>query len=120
MSSIRTILLTVSFFIFSNISVAASLTMVSELSVKPELASEFLTWITADLELSRKSKGNLQFDIYIDPYKSGNFLFIERWESKELQTEYINWRSQRGDYLKMQDYLLAPPKMSTYLNTSDN
>ncbi|GAB1266635.1 putative quinol monooxygenase [Aurantivibrio infirmus] len=120
MSGIRTTLLAVSFFLFSNISGAASLTMVSELSVKPELASEFLTWITADLELSRKSKGNLQFDIYIDPYESGKFLFIERWESKELQTEYINWRSQRGDYLKMQDYLLAPPKMSTYLNTSDN
>jgi len=95
---------------------ASPVKVISELSVHPEKTAEFLELVKGELENSRRFAGNLQFDIYVDVQEKGKVLFIERWESEALQSEYLKWRAERGDFAKMREFFSAPPKMRTYMD----
>ncbi|MEX1032759.1 MAG: antibiotic biosynthesis monooxygenase [Cellvibrionaceae bacterium] len=99
---------------------ASPVKAISELSVHPEKTAEFLEWVKADLEKSRTFAGNLQFDIYVDVQEKGKVVFVERWESESLQAEYSKWRAERGDFVKMREFLAAPPKMRTYIDPDES
>jgi quinol monooxygenase YgiN len=95
---------------------ASPVKVISELSIQPEKTAEFLELVKGELENSRRFAGNLQFDIYVDVQQKGKVLFIERWESEALQSEYLKWRAERGDFAKMREFFAAPPKMHTYMD----
>lgn len=87
----------------------ASVLVTSELSIEPGRTDTFLKWIDEGFLDSRTFDGNLQFDVFVDDAEPGKIVFVERWRSEQDQHNYTEWRTRRGDFEKMQSFLIAPP-----------
>ncbi len=96
------------------LSVALSLVVTSELSIREGKLDEFLSLVNTGLEVSRNFSGNQSFDIYLEKENSGKVLFIERWESEQHFQKYFLWRLEQGDLDDLEPYFSAPPVMRQY------
>jgi quinol monooxygenase YgiN len=81
---------------------ALSLIVTSELSIQNGKVEEFLSIVTAGLEVSRNFSGNQSFDIYVEKDSPEKVLFIERWESEVHFQKHYQWRLKQGDFQLLQ------------------
>lgn len=91
---------------------ADGLTMLAELTVKPDKLAEFLNYTIANLAISRAYPGNIRFEILIDEHVPEKVIFYEVWESLEAQQTYMAWRVEAGDLTKLLSLLACEPKFS--------
>ena len=89
-----------------------NLVMLAELTVKPDKIEEFLDYTVDNLKVSRSYPGNIAFEILIDENEPYKVLFYEVWESPKTQKDYMAWRVQAGDLLKLLSFLAGEPKFT--------
>lgn len=71
------------------------LTIVAKIEAKHDKIDLVKTELLKLIELTRKEKGCIQYDLHQDNNNPEVFVFYENWESRELWQEHMN-----NDHLK--------------------
>lgn len=79
------------------------------LQVAPDRMAEFEAMMQVEAPLTRDFEGCDGFDIYTDPARPGEVLFLEHWRSEQHSQAYGRWRTDRGDMARLGAFFIAPP-----------
>ncbi|CAN5638953.1 hypothetical protein BH10PSE5_BH10PSE5_06100 [soil metagenome] len=87
----------------------AAYTTLLTLQVASERLAEFEAMMQVEALLTRAFEGCDGFEIYADPARPGEVLFLEHWRSEQDSRAYGQWRTDRGDMARLGAFFTAPP-----------
>lgn len=93
---------------------AAPVHLIMNLSVKPDKQQEFLDVMKKAAPDTRGFKGNMQFDILVDPAKPGHVTFYEVWASPEAMAAYREFRTKTNFIASIQPFIAGPTQTVMY------
>ena len=91
-----------------------SVVVLLEIKVKPEAVNEVKAFLKDVLPDTRSYAGCQGIDIYNNADDSTNFVFYERWDSREHYQKYLSWRTETGVLDKLGAKLAGPPSIRYY------
>lgn len=95
-----------------------SLVVLLEFQVKPDAIDDMKALMKELLPDTRSYAGCQGVDIYSGAENPANFVFNERWESREHYQRYLAWRTETGAMDKFGAKLAGPPSIR-YFNRVD-
>ena len=93
---------------------AAPVHLIMDLSVMPDKQQEFLDVMTKAAPDTRGFKGNMQFDILVDPATPGHITFYEVWASQDDLNAYREFRTKTNFIASIQAFMAGPTKVVSY------
>lgn len=91
-----------------------SVVVLLEIKVKPEAVNEVKAFLKDVLPDTRSYAGCQGIDIYNNADDATNFVFYERWDSREHYQKYLSWRTETGVLDKLGAKLAGPPSIRYY------
>jgi heme-degrading monooxygenase HmoA len=73
-----------------------------DITLKPEAALGFARTGNAELAATREFPGFREVRIVRHKGDPCRFFFVQRWESEAAYDAYIAWRTERGEYQRLQ------------------
>lgn len=73
-----------------------SITIMIELTLKPEMAESYLEHFASTLTKTREASGCEHIQIFRDKEDTNRLVAVERWASREHQERYLAWRLEQG------------------------
>ena len=95
-----------------------SIVVFLEFRVKPEAIEETKAFFKKILPDTRAYAGCQGLDVYTNADDPTNFVFHERWQSKEHYQTYFAWRTESGSMDAFGSKLAGPPSVR-YFNRED-
>jgi quinol monooxygenase YgiN len=89
-----------------------------EFQVKPEAIDGMKAMMKEVLPDTRSYPGCQGVDVGNDPDNPGNFVFCERWASRDLYEKYLSWRTSTGMMDEFGSKLAGAPSVR-YFNRAD-
>ncbi|SHH06572.1 Quinol monooxygenase YgiN [Jatrophihabitans endophyticus] len=88
-----------------------SITVILDMTIKPELLDEFLQRFDENLPDSRAFEGCEYVDVYTADDNEARVVCIEGWTSLERFQAYGAWRAEQGDVEAFQKYYDGVPNL---------
>ena len=86
-----------------------SVKIIVEIQVK-EKKMELVNSLFSDLlKETRSRNGNEGVSVYSNQGTPTNIILIEQWKSRNHYEQYNKWRTERGDFIKLAEFLIQPP-----------
>lgn len=79
-----------------------------------EAIQPFCDNLPSMLQDTAKRPGFIDIKVVRHKDDPNRVLFVETWQSEQAYTDYIAWRTERGDMEKMSTALSAPPQMDVW------
>lgn len=95
-----------------------SITVLLELTFKPESVAEATEVFRRELVKTRAFEGNVVTDVLVDSDDETHWVIYEIWESVEADEAYRSFRAGDGKITDLPPLLAAPPVKTRY-TTSD-
>ncbi len=95
--------------------ISVSVTVMMDLSVKPERLDELKTALSGLLPDTRAYDGCEGIRINQDLDDPNHVVFIENWASKQHFEKYFAWRTETGVIAQLMGFVTTPPA-TTYLS----
>ena len=95
-----------------------AVTVIVETQVKPEHRAELEATFREAIADTRAYDGCHEFNIHINREDDCNWVFFERWESREHYDRYIAWRMESGFFDRITAMLAGEPSFR-YFDASD-
>ncbi len=89
-----------------------------ELHAKPESLEMLQTALSQILPDTVKYEGCISVEILTSQENPLIIILSEKWESKEHQKNYFNWRAEKGDLATLASLLSKEPSLQFYDVTS--
>ncbi len=81
-----------------------------ELLVKEEKLEQVRPLLASLLKETRSREGNEGVLVYKDQDKPTAIILIQQWISRDNYEQYNKWRSERGDHIKLAEFLAEQPR----------
>lgn len=78
-----------------------------DVALKPDTSERFAHLDQAALEGTRNFPGCRGVQIVRHKDDPNRFLFVERWETEQAYTDYIAWRTERGEFQGLQQMAVS-------------
>lgn len=95
-----------------------SLVVLLEFQLKPDAIDEMNAFMKQVMPDTRSYAGCQGVDVYSNADNPANFVFCERWESREQYQKYLSWRTETGTMDAFGAKLTGPPSIR-YFNRVD-
>ncbi len=86
-----------------------SVSNITEFTVDPGSRGEFLDLIRSSAQQTRDTEGCISFRFFTDRENPGRVIFIEEWETEELQAAYATKQMTDGSIQQLMSHLKALP-----------
>lgn len=86
-----------------------SILVLLECHVKAESVAEFKTFMQAELPHTRSFAGYQGLTLHSNLDDGQNFVFVERWDSRDAYQRYLGWRQSNGTLAQLGNLLEAAP-----------
>jgi quinol monooxygenase YgiN len=85
-----------------------SIVVIIDLKTKHEEAATVKVFLQGGLPDIRSFDRCLSAALHVNQDDPANFMFIERWASREHYEKYRTWRAKRGDHATLASMLASP------------
>ena len=82
-----------------------------EATVKTECLSTFTALLQIALPDTRAFTGCESVTVHVNQENHQNFVFIERWASRDAYQRYLAWRTENGTLAQLMSVLTEPPSI---------
>ncbi len=93
-------------------------TVILELNYKPGLGAKMLPGLLASLADTRAHDGAIAIEPYVDADNPDRILVWQKWESRDQQGVYLQWRLDNGLMESLADLVTEPPRF-LHLDAAD-
>ena len=84
------------------------------LTVKPEYVEAFLDKSQALVAGSQAEEGNISYDLFQHPHKSGSFVVVEEWKDLEAIDFHNKTPHFTGFFAQAGEYFAAPAQIKRF------
>ena len=87
-----------------------------EVTVKNEHVDNLSDFMKRELHFTRGFDGCNGLTVHSNKDDHNNIVVVQHWDSKENYKSYLDWRMDRGDGKKMENWFVNEPKIRYFDN----